>query len=57
MKKRQVRFDWMKAHVGIPRNERPDQQAKLHTQAVGPEVLTDGGIDLRSSLRVGLSNS
>ena len=34
----------MKAHVGIPGNERSDQQAKLHTQAVGPEFLTEGGI-------------
>ena len=44
VKKRQVRFAWVKAHVGIPGNERTDQQAKVHTQAVGPEVLTEGGV-------------
>ena len=34
----------MKAHMGIPGNERADERAKFYTRVMGPEVLTEGRI-------------
>ena len=39
-----MRLAWVKAHVGIPGNERADGQAKFFTKVVGPEILIKGGI-------------
>ena len=49
VKKRQrvrqrVRLAWVKAHIGIPGNERADGQAKNFTKVVRPEILTERGI-------------
>ena len=38
----QVRLVRVKAHVGIPGNERANERAKLYTRREGPEVLTEG---------------
>ena len=46
-----VRLAWMKAHVGIPANERADDRAKFSTRAVAPKVLIDGGIKQQLTAR------
>ena len=38
-----VRLAWVKAHMGIPGNERVDERAKFFTSVVGLEVLTERG--------------
>ena len=39
-----IKIAQVKAHVGIPSNERVHQVAKFYTKVVRPEVLTEGGI-------------
>ena len=39
-----MRFAWVKAHVGIPSNERVYQEANFYTKMIGLEVLTKQGI-------------
>ena len=40
----ELRFGWVKAHVGVPGNERADAQAKAGCEKDGPELVTEGGV-------------
>ena len=39
-----VSLAWVRAHVGIPRNERADLEAKSAVEAGGGTAVTEGGI-------------
>ena len=46
-----VKFTWVKEHVGIPGIERANQSAKFFTKVVEPEVLNEGGIKQQLTAR------